>query len=103
MAKKIVIDFENDLKVVFGNKMKSDTEFCKDVWSSMANIVWKHKASGEEYSASFRYAGGLIAEIREEGDYMDWYCCGPYETVSDEIKKGLAKRGWKPHKWPSKV
>ncbi|WP_210180609.1 hypothetical protein, partial [Bradyrhizobium jicamae] len=38
--------------------------------------------------------GALIARLRGEGDYMDWYCCGPYATVSDFIARTLKKQGW---------
>lgn len=90
-------NFESDLKEIFSDRMKQDGDFCKQIWSSLANVTWKHKKSYIEYAESFRYAGGLIAEIRGEGDYMDWYCSGEYATVCDEIKKALAKKGWKPH------
>lgn len=75
----------------------------QDVWPIMTNKVW---------SCSWRYAGGVVADILEEGDYMDWYCSGIREEeletnidkdgrmyraegdVSDEIREDLEKLGW---------
>ena len=30
----------------------------------------------ETWGCSWRYAGGLVARLREEGDYLTWYCSG---------------------------
>jgi hypothetical protein len=30
----------------------------------------------QRWSASWRYAGGIIADMLEKGDYIDWYCSG---------------------------
>jgi hypothetical protein len=85
-----------------------------DVWPVLKNETW---------SASWRYAGGIVADMRGEGDYMDWYCSGIrggiseselaemtveqqeryhwYEknfvsesVVTDEIRADLLKLGW---------
>lgn len=45
-----------------------NNEFTKnDIWPLLKEERW---------SCSWRYAGGIIAHIREEGDYIDWYCSG---------------------------
>lgn len=72
-----------------------NNSFCKnDVWPIIAEQYW---------SCSWRYAGGIIAEMREEGDYLDWYCSGIGDNdrgyvgegdVTDEISKDLFKLGW---------
>jgi hypothetical protein len=91
-----------------------NNEFIKnDVWPRLQDKRW---------SCSWRYAGGIIADIKEEGDYIDWYCSGirwEYDQeeidmlpedqrekykekmasvsegiVTDEIKQDLFKLGW---------
>lgn len=89
--------FEQDLKFHLAEKMKESEEFCVEVWSALANVNWYHPESHDEYGCSFRYAGGLIAEILgdySDMNYMKWYCSGPYATVSDTIARAMKKSGW---------
>ncbi len=91
-------DFEEDLQTVFGEKMKVSETLCSEVWSALANIVWKN-TDGGEFSVSFRSAGGLIANIIQEGSYMDWYCSGEYAVVSEEVSAGMLTLGWTAHQY----
>lgn len=85
-----------------------------EVWTQLKNQTW---------SCSWRYAGGIIADMLGKGDYMDWYCSGItsevdadeyaamstesqerynyYRThfvgesvVTDEIREDLFRVGW---------
>lgn len=100
--------------------LMADDEFCKELWSAFANVTWykkyvrewsdedqvmdilkedyQHRADGY----SFRGAGGLIARIRnahhgKDEDYMDYYCCGPYSTVTERVREAFLKLGWVPN------
>ena len=45
-----------------------NNEFQKqDVWTILKDQTW---------ACSWRYAGGIVADMRGEGDYIDWYCSG---------------------------
>jgi hypothetical protein len=85
--------FEQALRDGLGDKVKDDA-IAKQLWSALANVDWYHPESHDEASYSFRAAGGLIADLRGAGCYMDWYCCGPYAEVSDLIAHTLKKQGW---------
>lgn len=71
----------------------------------------------EEWSCSWRYAGGIVAHMLEKGDYIDWYCSGirndgyqddldtirPQQYVSEglitaEIREDFKQLGWVPAK-----
>jgi hypothetical protein len=57
-----------------------------DVWPLLKNQTW---------SASWRYAGGIIADMRGEGDYMDWYCSGIQGGATDDMSaEDRAKYNW---------
>lgn len=61
-----------------------NNEFIKnDVWPILSDKRW---------GCSWRYAGGIIADIRQEGDYIDWYCSGirNNEDLTDEEYKQLS-------------
>jgi len=82
-----------------------NNDFCKrEMWPILKEEYW---------GASWRSAGGIIADMREEGDYIDWYCSGignsengygldgrqangyvPESVVTEEIKDDLYKLGW---------
>ena len=62
-----------------------NNEFTKnEVWPILSDKRW---------SCSWRSAGGIVADIRQEGDYIDWYCSGirNNEDLTDEDLKQLSR------------
>lgn len=68
----------------------------KDTWALLQNITWH---------CTWRYAGGIIADMRGEGDYLSWYCSGSWKDdyddlyneegiIAPEIKRDLDQIGW---------
>ena len=86
------------LEAALGNFIRESPENAYTVWSALANVDWYREAEGSikiDGRFSFRGAGGLLAAIRNDGtDYVDYYCSGPYATVSPFIAQTMKKHGW---------
>lgn len=89
--------FEMAVYRSMGDAMKDDESLCREVWSALANMEWVHE-NGDSAAYTFRAAGDLIAAVIGRGDYMQWYCSGPYAEVSERVATALAAEGWKPAK-----
>jgi hypothetical protein len=89
--------FEDDLLLLFGDRLKSDEAFGIELWSALANVDWIHESDPNQFDCrlSFRGAGAFIADIMEKGTYIDWYCCGPDSVVSEFIAQSMASKGWR--------
>jgi hypothetical protein len=87
--------FEVSVNRVLGDAIRAQDGVACAMWCALANVEWTHE-HGDTALYSFRSAGDLVAAIRGEGMYMDWYCCGPSGTVSEEIRIALASEGWTP-------
>ena len=111
------------------DKVKNDEVYAQHLYASMCNNdftkndVWPI-LTDKRWSCSWRHAGGIIADMQEKGDYIDWYCSGirdskildddefraltkkqqesyiqgkkfvPESCVTDEIREDLLKLGW---------
>ena len=80
-----------------------DDEYAKKLYSALCNTDWlpievipllRQHPDKDMWSCSWRYAGGIIANMREQGDYMDWYCGGMEGFIDPEIAKDLKELGW---------
>jgi hypothetical protein len=86
------------------DKAKASEVYAQNLYAAMCNNnfqkldVWP-LLKDETYSCSWRYAGGIIADMREEGDYIDWYCSGITNCASEGelaamTEEQLAKYHW---------
>ena len=107
------------------DKVKESDNYAQNLYAAMCNMDWQSREfwqelKGETWSCSWRHAGGIVADMREQGDYIDWYCSGigneelgngldgtipdvtdgrdyvPEGTVTEEIELDLNRLGWRP-------
>jgi hypothetical protein len=100
------------------DKVRSDEIYAQNLYAAMCNNDFQklelfNILSGKTWGCSWRHSGGIIADMRQSGDYMDWYCSGiggltsydPDEgrkpghvsesMVTDEVKSDLERLGWR--------
>lgn len=101
-------------------KVRTSDVYAQNMYAALCNMTWQNKdmwktLKEETWGCSWRYAGGIIADMQQKGDYIDWYCSGinneDYSpeldikypsgyvaegTVTDEIAADLDRIGWVP-------
>lgn len=85
--------FEALLAGVLGDRVRDSESNAVALWSALANTIWQGPQS-EHVRYTFRSAGEVVAQIRGEGEYTDWYMSGPRGQVADWIAASLAPHGW---------
>ncbi len=108
-------------------KVRTKDSYAQNLYAAMCNNeffklevvpILRQDPDKDFWSASWRYAGGIIADMRQEGDYIDWYCSGmgglnqeydnketnehwqkrtgyvPEGCITDEIRNDLQRLGW---------
>lgn len=88
-------NFKSFLTDVLTTKLKEDINFATDCYRALCNMQWYNVYSNATYNCSWRYAGGLIAILRDCGEnYIDFYCSGDEGYVSEEINNIFNHYGW---------
>lgn len=77
-------------------KAKADEVYAQNLYAAMCNREFIKNdvypiLVEQKWSCSWRSAGGIIADMREEGDYIDWYCSGIKNTLTQEDVNGLTE------------
>lgn len=100
-------------------KVRANKAYAQNLYAAMCNNGFIKLdvipiLTEKEWSCSWRYAGGIVADMRQEGDYIDWYCSGirdvsydeeenkhwdgrgyvPEGRITKEIREDLQKLGW---------
>lgn len=107
------------------DKVKARESYAQNIYAALCNQAWQKNdvwplLKNETYSCSWRYAGGIVADMVESGDYIDWYCSGIKGDlteqqiasaleqgmdivkyvgeghVTDEVREDFFKLGWIP-------
>ena len=117
-------DMEYDLRTNkhLCDKVRASETYAQNLYAAMCNMRWQKRdvlpiLKDQYWSCTWRASGGIVANLREEGDYIDWYCSGmgeglgngdvdgtkgfvPEGTVTEEIADDLYNIGWVPSEWP---
>jgi hypothetical protein len=89
-----IVDLEYDL-------LKNDTIirkcqdpfYARDLYGALCNN--RFFKNDKEWTCSWRHSGGIVADLRNQGeDYLDFYCSGNESVVTQEIEKDLLDLGW---------
>jgi hypothetical protein len=115
-------NLETDLKNTtwICDKVRASDTYAQNLYAALCNMQWQRLEvmailKKQLWHCSWRYAGGIIAKIRQQGDYIDWYCSGigseeegfglgcrtgegfvPEGQVTEEIETDLQQLGWMP-------
>ena len=111
------------------DKVKASEVYAQNLYAAMCNNNFQRNdmmpiLRGQTWGCSWRHAGGIISDMMEKGDYIDWYCSGIRDSntlddtafnalteeqqeyylqaklfvsesvVTDEIRSDLKKLGW---------
>ena len=102
-------------------KVRASQSYAQNLYAAMCNNDFTKREmwpilKEQKWSCSWRHAGGIIADMRQKGDYIDWYCSGmgglatydvaegdaymskmkyvPESVVTEEIEIDLNRLGW---------
>lgn len=98
-------------------KVRTNPIYAQNLYAAMCNNEFQRLdtwpiLTDQRWSCSWRYAGGIVADMRGSGDYIDWYCSGIRDAdestehdnygrgyvaesvVTDEVRADLKDLGW---------
>ena len=101
------------------DKVRANKSYAQNLYAALCNNefqkneVWP-TLKDQRWSCTWRSAGGIVADMCGEGDYIEWYCSGMVRghpddntdpdwtagykaegTVTDEVQQDLKRLGWR--------
>lgn len=75
-------------------KVRASDGYAQNLYAAMCNNEFQHNdvwpiLTDKTWSCSWRHAGGIVADMQEKGDYIDWYCSGirnDADTTDEEFQ-----------------
>jgi hypothetical protein len=114
---KALPDLEHDIRATswLCDKIRGNEVYAQNLYAALCNNefqrqeVWR-VLRDDRWSCTWRHAGGIMADVRGIGDYMDWYCSGmgfwtngdvtsgyvPEGMITSEVRDDLVRLGWRP-------
>lgn len=87
-------------------KVRASDSYAQNLYAALCNMQWRKREMWPElkeqnWSCSWRYAGGIVADMQQKGDYIDWYCSGMggmsgYDEDSETYEQWRARTGYVP-------
>jgi hypothetical protein len=83
------------------DKVRTSEVYAQHLYAVMCNNEFQKLdvmpiLRNDKWSCSWRYAGGIVADMRESGDYIDWYCSGikgnMYNDSDAELTEEMKQR-----------
>lgn len=76
------------------NKAKANRVYAQNLYAAMCNNEFQKLdvmpiLRDQRWSCSWRHAGGVIADMLGTGDYIEWYCSGMGDSISDKVGEGI--------------
>jgi len=76
-------DLEYDLRTTdwILEKVRGSESYAQNLYAAMCNNQFQKIEvlpilKNQVWHCSWRRSGGIIADMRQQGDYLDWYCSG---------------------------
>ena len=83
-------------------KIQESNDYAISFYGALCNNIFQKLdvmpiLKEQHWSCSWRYAGGIVANVRNKREnYLDFYCSGNEGYIIEEVEDDLKKLGWIP-------
>lgn len=84
-------------------KVRTRDDYAQNLYAAMCNNefipfevvpILRQDPEKDYWSCSWRSAGGIIADMQEKGDYIDWYCSGIRDITEESSLTEEEENTW---------